>query len=112
MLIKYIVFCLGCALIQDSYTKTQTIGGGGSRALDMPMLFLDPKVTVFIMGLATISVLAEIVVGIWLVAWWAGLFFWIPALILVGLIVRTKNPAPSLFLGIIVTLGSTISFFF
>lgn len=112
MLIKYIIFCIGCALLQSAYVKTPTAGKTSTQeALAVPEVFLKSNTQIVVSIIALLASIIEIVIGIILISWWAGLFFWIPALVLVGFVLPIKNPAPLFILGILITLISGLLFF-
>jgi hypothetical protein len=52
----------------------------------------------------------EAAVGFALFGWWSGLFLWIPALIVVGVLVPSRNPAPPFFFGLVVAVAAGVSF--
>jgi len=112
MIIKYLIFCIGCALLQNAYVKTPTAGKTGvQEALAVPVVFLNPTTQIVVAIIAILSFIAEVVIGFMFISWWAGLFFWIPALLLIGFILPLKNPALSFILGILITLISGLFLF-
>lgn len=72
MLLRYLVFCLGCSMLQTAAGRTPR-----TPILEVPLLFMNPRMynTVQFVGLS--SVIAELVVGFALFSWW-GLVIWLP----------------------------------
>ena len=69
-------------------------------------------VRLVVMCLAVISLIIEAAVGFALFGWWPGLFLWIPALIVVGVLVPSRNPAPPFFFGLVVAVAAGVSLLF
>ncbi|MEZ4156661.1 MAG: hypothetical protein R3B52_01615 [Candidatus Paceibacterota bacterium] len=112
MLIKYLIFCFGAALVQGAYGKQP--GPGGVSPLDAPLWFSSKTTKITLPILATLLLVAEIVLGFVLIAWWAGLFLWIPALIFAGAFLpgsplASNNPATPFLIGMILVIGSIVS---
>lgn len=107
MLIKYLIFCFGAGLIQVAYAKQP--GPGGVSVLDAPLWFSTTTGKIIIPLVAIGLFIAEVILGFVLIAWWAGVFLWLPALLVASIVVPSKNPAVPFFLGIIIVIGATIS---
>lgn len=113
MLIKYLIFCLGAALIQGGFIRQP--GAGGVNPGDAPEWFSNPSGKIIIPLLAIISFIAEIILGFVLISWWAGLFLWLPALLIASIFIpgsklAPKNPAIPFYIGIIIVVISVILF--
>jgi len=106
-MVKYLIFCLGAGFLQNALHKQQV-----GKIDYLPELFLNPYFVFVLATLCAASLLAEVVLGFVLIAWWAGLFLWIPAFIVTSLLVPSPNPTPPFFIGIAIVVASTISFFF
>ena len=110
MLIQYLIFCLGAGFLQVSYVKQPNFGQGGHAVLDAPLWFSSTAAQIIVPVLALGAFVAEVALGFVFVAWWAGVFFWIPVLLVASVVIPSKNPASSFFLGILIVIGSSISF--
>lgn len=110
MLIQYLIFCLGAGFLQAAYVKQPNFGQGGRAVLDAPLWFSSTAAQIIVPVLGLGAFIAEVVLGFILIAWWAGVFLWIPALLVASIVIPSKNPAPSFFIGILVIIGSVISF--
>jgi len=111
MLIEYIIFCFGAGLLQSAWVKTPTRGLSDSYGfLDVPLVFAETRMQILLPIIGLGSLIAEIAVGWILISWWAGIFLWIPALLVASIVIPSKNPAPSFFIGILIIIGSVISF--
>ncbi len=112
MLIKYLFFCLGCALLQNAFVKTPNFDNVDARAiLDVPLGFNKLGTKIIVLVVALLALVSEIIIGIVLIEWWAGLFLWIPALVVVGIILPSRNPAPSFILGLLIVVISSLFLF-
>ena len=107
MLIKFLIFCFGAGLIQIAYAKQP--GAGGVSLIDAPLWFSTTAGKIIIPLVAIGLFIAEVILGFVLIAWWAGVFLWLPALLVASMVVPSKNPATPFFLGILIVIGATIS---
>ncbi|MDD5626375.1 MAG: hypothetical protein PHG83_04430 [Patescibacteria group bacterium] len=113
MLIQYLIFCLGAGLVQGAYARQP--GPGGVSTFDAPLWFFTPAGKIIIPIIAIGLFIAEVILGFVLVAWWAGVFLWLPALLIASIFVPgsaivSRNPAVPFFIGILIVIGATISF--
>ncbi len=112
MSLHYILFCFGAGLVQGTWLKSNEL-----NPLNTPIWWETENRKVFVFILAIISFLLELGIGFLFVSWWAGLFLWLPALLLSVLFVPggpfgTKNPMIQLSLGIIIMIAELITFKF
>ena len=103
LLVAYSIFCSGCGFLQAAANKTPGLGPD-ALPLNAPLWFTGPTARFVVGGIGILSLLSEIVIGFILIAWWAGLFFWLPANLLAHLLIRTKNPAPAFFVGLLIAV--------
>jgi len=113
MLIQYLIFCLGAGLVQGAYVRQP--GPGGVSVGDAPPWFSSFAGRIIIPIIAIGLFIAEVILGFVLVAWWAGIFLWLPALLIASLFVpgsavASRNPATPFFIGILIVIGASISF--
>lgn len=73
-----------------------------ANALDVPILFVNPRMYKLVQIMAFSSVVAELWMGFSLFRW-IGLVIWLPFIIVGNLIFPGKNPGPCFFVGIVVT---------
>lgn len=110
---KYLLFCLGAAFLQLAYLRQPDPGSlrlGTASVAHSPEAFLDRRFQLVVMALALLCWAAEIILGIVLIAWWAGLFLWIPAFLLANILVLGRaNPGPPFFIGLALTLCAAVS---
>ena len=102
MLVAYSIFCFGCGFLQAAANKTPGLGPD-ANLIHTPLFFASRTARLIVGSIGILSLLAEIIAGFILIAWWAGLFFWFPANQLARLLSRTKNPTPAFFVGLLVT---------
>lgn len=115
MLIQYLIFCFGAGLIQGVYAR-QPGGPGGISKSDAPLWFSTASGKIIIPVVAMGLFITEVILGFTLVAWWAGIFLWLPALLIAGIFIPGsyigfKNPITPFFIGVLIVIGATISFF-
>lgn len=113
MLIQYIIFCFGAGLVQGAYVRQP--GAGGVSVLDAPLWFSTTAGKIVVPIIAIGLLIAEVILGFALVAWWAGVFIWLPALLIAsifvpGSFVVSRNPAAPFFIGILIVIGAIMSF--
>ncbi|MEK7652046.1 MAG: hypothetical protein AAB351_02460 [Patescibacteria group bacterium] len=113
MLIQYLIFCFGAGLIQGAFIRQP--GPGGVSILDAPLWFSSTAAKIIIPIIAIGLFIAEVILGFVFVAWWAGVFMWLPALLIAsifepGSFIVSRNPAVPFFIGILIIIGATISF--
>ena len=113
MIYKYIIFCLGAALIQSAWQKQADPRATSKiQESETPWLFSTFASSIVLLILGIGSLAGEIILGVTLIAWWAGAFFWIPALIVANLIVQTRNPMIPFFAGITLIITSLYLIYF
>jgi hypothetical protein len=113
MLGRYLVFCIGAALLQAAFVKQpDALDIRLGRVGHSPEAFLNLGVRSLVMGLAIISLVIEVAVGLVLFGWWPGLFLWMPALVVMGVLVPSRNPAPPFFIGLVVAVAAGVSLLF
>jgi len=113
MLGRYLIFCIGAALLQAAFVKQpDALDIRFGRVGHSPEAFANSGVRFAVMGLAIISLVIEAAVGLALFGWWPGLFVWMPALVVVGVLVPARNPAPPFFIGLVVAVGAGVSLLF
>ena len=104
MLVGYSIFCIGCGFLQTAASKTPSLDPG-ANPLNAPLWFLTPAARFVIGGIGILSIILEIIIGFVFIAWWAAIFFWLIAYLLAQLILlRSENPAPPFFIGILITV--------
>jgi hypothetical protein len=103
VLIRYLIFCLGCGLLQTAASRTPE----HANVLDVPILFVNPRMHIFVQSLALASVIAELVLGFNLYRW-VGLVIWLPFIVIGNLVFPGKNPGPCFFVGILVVAVSSL----
>lgn len=113
MLIRYLIFCFGAGLVQGAYARQP--GPGGVSVLDAPVWFSTTAGKIIIPVIALGLFIAEVILGFVLVAWWAGVFMWLPALLIASIFVpgssvASRNPAIPFFIGLLIIIGATMSF--
>jgi hypothetical protein len=114
MMLKYVLFCLGAGLLQMAYVRQPDGTGlalGTSRGLlYAPELFHNRRFQIVVMVLALASWAAEVLIGFLLIAWWAGLFFWMGGVFIANLVILgSPNPARPFFIGLPLTIGASIA---
>jgi len=106
MLIRYIIFCVGCGLLQTAAARTPR----DADPYDVPIAFANPRVHFMVQTIAFSSVIAEVWVGFSLFRW-VGLIIWVPGILVGNLIFPGKNPGPCFLVGILVTtIGGVLLF--
>ena len=113
MLVKYLIFCFGAGLVQGAYIRQP--GPGGVSILDTPLWFSSTAAKIIVPIIAIGLFIAEVALGFALIAWWAGVFLWLPALIITsmfipGSLIVSRNPAMPFLVGILIVIGAAISF--
>lgn len=101
MLIRYLVFCLGCGMLQSAWERTP-LPWQHEAVFDVPYHFLKPGMFVAVQILSFLTVPTELVIGFSLFRWW-GLVIWLPSLFVAGLIFPGKNPGPCFFVGVLIS---------
>jgi len=101
MLIRYLVLCLGCGMLQAAWERTPRPDQLGAYP-DVPWRFRKPSMFIAVQVLNFLTVPTELIIGFHLFRWW-GLVIWLPGLTLACVILPGKNPAPCFFLGILVS---------
>ncbi len=75
-----------------------------------PVAFLNRPFQLVVMAFALLAWATEIVLGFVLIAWWAGLFLWIPAFLLANILVLGRaNPGPPFFIGLALAICAGVS---
>jgi hypothetical protein len=76
--------------------------------MNTPVALVRPVIVLIVHGCAWTGLVVEIVVGFKLIAWWAGIFLWIPAWLLAETVffglVHSNNPAPRFYMGVALAL--------
>jgi hypothetical protein len=73
MLLSYLIFCLGCGLIQAAAARTPTSPEG---ILDVPSIFMDRRMRLLVLFLSYGLIIAELAIGFRMYRW-AGLVIWL-----------------------------------
>lgn len=110
--VAYLLFLIGCALIQLAGTKIPWFGDFDALAiLNLPPLFLNPFVRIVVHVLAVLTLAAQFAVGLACHNWGAALFLWIPPLVgACGIFDSTRpNPSVPFFLGIVALGGACVT---
>lgn len=103
-MISYLLFCFGAALTQGSWAKSS-----GINPLYTPIWWGFPAGKLFVFFIAMGSFVAEILLGISFISWWAGLLSWVPALFIASVFIpggaaSTRNPAHTFFVGVLIMI--------
>ena len=69
MLIRYLVLCLGCGMLQAAWERTPLSGQPGA-ILYAPFPFLKPNMFIAVQVLAFLTVPIELVIGLHFFGWW------------------------------------------
>ena len=101
MLVRYMIFCLGCGMVQEAAVRTP-FPWQGEAVRDVPIWFMNPRMFQAVQLLALASVIAEIWVG-FSASKWVGLVTWIPFIWAATLLFPGKNPGPCFFVGVLVS---------
>ena len=113
-MVKYLLFCLGAGFVQLAYIRQPDRGNLSLRTATLrhsPVMFFDPRFQLLVMAVALVAWATEIVLGVVLIGWWAGLFLWIPAFVVANILVLgLANPGPPLFIGLALTIVAGVSF--
>ena len=78
-----------------------------ANVLDVPPLFVNPRMRVLVQAMALATVIAELVIGFSLYRWF-GLVIWLPFIVVANLIFPGRNPGLCFFLGILVLAVGSI----
>lgn len=97
MLERYLVLCLGCALLQVAAARMPKPLDAGGDILSVPVgAVTNPqtyaKLFAAVVTLGWLSLAAEVVAGALVVSLWAGLLLWLPALIAVSIFLQHLHP--------------------
>jgi hypothetical protein len=103
VIVAYIVFCVGCGMIQNAGAKMPDPHRPGASALAVPPLFLNRTVINIVGLLGLVAFVAEIWMGFKIVRWWS-IGVCILAFAIAFFVFRGNNPAPPFFLGIFVSM--------
>jgi len=106
MLLRYLAFCLGCGMVQTTAGRTP-LPWQREAILDVPTLFMHPRMFRIVQNVALLSVIVELVLGYRLFGWW-GLLIWLPFIPITGLLFPGKNPGPVFFIGILIAAVGAI----
>ena len=102
MLIRFLVFCLGCGMLQTAAERTPFAWQLSEAVNFVPLIFVKVEVRLAVRILGVLSFPTELVLGFHLFRWW-GLVLWLPSLWVVQIIFPGKNPGPCFFIGVLVT---------
>ena len=114
VIVKYLLFCLGAGFIQLASARqpdSDSLALGTVSLLRLPVIFVDPRFRLLVSALALVAWATEIVLGVLLIGWWAGLFLWIPAPLVAHVLVGGRpNPGPPFLIGLALTILAGVSF--
>jgi hypothetical protein len=92
---SFLVF-LGFGMIQLAATYVSQF-----NPVDIPPLFMNSLVRVFVMLLAVAGLVVELILGFGGKPWWEALLLPLPPFLFASVFYRVHNPAPSFFTGVI-----------
>lgn len=104
MLVRYLIFCLGCGLIQAAGARSPT---RPEDVLDVPPMFMDRRMRLLVLNLSYGLIVAELVMG-FLMFGWVGLVIWLPFGMFSGILFPGNNPGPPFWVGILVLLTGSL----
>jgi hypothetical protein len=106
MLLRYIVFCLGCGMLQTAASRTPH----NANPNEVPILFCEYQMYIVVQSVGLCSVVAAVVLGYKFYGWW-GLITWLVFIPITNYMFAGRNPGPVFFVGLLTIAAGVILFF-
>lgn len=104
ILVPYVVFCIGCALVQLGYLNFPPAQARVAAANVSILELTRPSLYYWLSFLVNVGALAsavgEIWVGVRLFSWWPGLVVFIPVTVVVDLVAGRVSTPTAILLGV------------